>query len=105
CPPLAGLITAGARLMLGLAHSLVMDRGGTVAFGDTDSLAPVATKDGRDVLIDTTVNGYERERLPLKSLSFDEIDEIAGEFESLNPYDRQQIPGSILEIKDVNFQV
>jgi hypothetical protein len=103
CPPLAGLITSGARLLLGLAHRLVADRGGTVAFGDTDSLAVVATRDGRDVHIETTLRGYEREPVPLKSLSWKEVEDIAANFEPLNPYDPQLIPGTILEIKDVNF--
>lgn len=104
CPPLAGLITAGARLMLGLAHSLVRHAGGTVAFGDTDSLAVVATEDGRDVPIDTTVRQYERELISLKSLSWAEIQEIVVQFEALNPYDHALIPGSILEIKEVNYR-
>lgn len=101
CPPLAGLITAGARLMLGLAHHLVADKGGTVAFGDTDSLAVIATRVGRNVDIETTVDdGHRRRMIPAKSLSRLEIEEIAAEFEKLNPFDKDLIGTSLLEIKN-----
>lgn len=42
-PPLATLITGGARLMLALAEYEVHRRGGHYALMDTDSLAIVAT--------------------------------------------------------------
>jgi hypothetical protein len=39
----------------------------------------------------------------IKALSWDEVYEIRDRFESLNPYDRKNVPGSILKIEDVNF--
>lgn len=101
CPPLAGLITSGARLMLGLAHALVAERGGKVAFGDTDSLAVIATRDGREITVETTIaDGYQRDRIPLKTLSWRDVEEIAAEFTALNPYDKDLIGSSLLEIKE-----
>jgi hypothetical protein len=39
----------------------------------------------------------------VEALSWSVVNEIVDRFEALNPYDRSVIPGSILEIKDVNF--
>jgi len=38
----------------------------------------------------------------IKALSWDEVDSIVRRFEQLNPYDRDAVPGSILNIEDVN---
>src|SRR5207245_4303914 len=43
-PPLASLITGGARLMLALLEHCVSELGGTYAMEDTDSMAIVATE-------------------------------------------------------------
>ncbi len=43
-PPLAALITAGAKLMLALLESVVTERGGSYVFCDTDSMAIVASE-------------------------------------------------------------
>jgi hypothetical protein len=106
CPPIAGMITAGARLMLGIAHKLVMNRGGLVAFGDTDSLAIVTTENGGPVRIRTerlgrrlTVSPGDDRDPEYHSLSVDEIKDIVFAFEKLNPYDQALIPGSIIEVK------
>ncbi len=45
-PPLASLITGGARLMLALLEHSVSELGGTYAMEDTDSMAIVATEHG-----------------------------------------------------------
>ena len=45
-PPLAAMITAGARLLLAMLEAEVTQRGGSYAFCDTDSMAIVATKLG-----------------------------------------------------------
>jgi hypothetical protein len=39
----------------------------------------------------------------IKALSWKDVEEIAGRFESLNCYDRTKVPGSILKIEKVNF--
>jgi hypothetical protein len=40
----------------------------------------------------------------IRALSWSEVDTIVARFESLNPYDRIAVPGSILRIEDVNFE-
>jgi hypothetical protein len=45
-PPIAALITAGARCMLAMLERCVTDAGGAYAMEDTDSMAIVATRDG-----------------------------------------------------------
>lgn len=101
-PPIAALITAGARLVLALIERMVNNHGGSYAFCDTDSMAIVATKKGG--LVPCAGGAY---RLPdgreaIKALSWAEVDEIAEKLASLNPYDPDTVPGSILEVESVN---
>lgn len=91
-PPLAACITAAARLMLALLEHHVTSAGGTYAFCDTDSMAIVATR-----------NGGERIAKGVKALSWSQVDDIVARFETLNPYDRTLVPGSVLEIEAENF--
>ena len=102
-PPLASLITGGARLMLALLEKCVTDLGGTYAMEDTDSMAIVATETGG--LVDCKGGP---ERLPngseaIRALSWKQAEQISQRFVSLCPYDEEAIPGSILEIEDHNF--
>lgn len=102
-PPMASLITGGARLMLALLERCVSDRGGTYAMEDTDSMAIVATEHGG--LIDCP-GGCRRKRngtKAIKALSWQQVREIAHCFHSLNPYESDAIPGSILKIEEDNF--
>ena len=39
-----------------------------------------------------------------KALSWREVDSIVAQFEALNPYDRDAVPGSILKIEKVNYR-
>jgi hypothetical protein len=39
----------------------------------------------------------------VQALTFDDVDEIAGRFESLNPYARAAVEGSILKTEGINF--
>jgi hypothetical protein len=97
-PPLASLITGGARLMLASLEHSVTDVGGTYAMEDTDSMAIVSTEKG----------GYisaKSETHPVKALSWKQVRRIVGKFEALNPYDRKVIPGSILKIEEDNFDL
>ena len=101
-PPIACLITAGARLMLAILESLITYEGGTYAFCDTDSMAIVATEHGGLV---PCPGG--RHRLPdgwnaIQALSRQQVNRIVDRFEALNPYDRNVISG-ILKIEDVNY--
>jgi hypothetical protein len=104
-PPLASLITGAARLMLALLEYSVTALGGTYAMEDTDSMAIVATESG-DVV--PCPGGQVRTpdgRAAVKALSWGEVQGIVDRFESLNPYDRAVVPGSVLKIEDVNFDL
>ena len=115
-PPIAALITAGARCMLAMLERCVTDAGGTYAMEDTDSMAIVATRDGGLVPCPGGPHAWTSEdaaryqgpnahaaREAVQALSFGDVDEIAGRFESLNPYDRAAVEGSILKIEGINF--
>jgi hypothetical protein len=102
-PPLASLITGAARLMLALLEYSVTELGGTYAMEDTDSMAIVASKSGGIVPCPggpfRTPDGQDA----VKALSWNEVKDIVDRFDSLNPYDRAVVPGSVLKIEDVNF--
>src|SRR6266478_5220730 len=102
-PPVASLITGAARLMLALLEHSVTRLGGTYAMEDTDSMAIVSTKRGGFVPCKggklRTRNGEEG----IKALAWKEVRQIVAKFESLNPYDRSVIDGSVLKIEEDNF--
>jgi hypothetical protein len=102
-PPLAALITAGARLMLALLEHEVDRRGGTYAMEDTDSMAIVATETGGLVRCEGGPHRLPDGSEAVKALRWQDVDQIAARFAQLNPYDRKIVPGSILKIEDVNF--
>ncbi len=81
-PPVAATITAGARLMLALLERLVVDAGGRYAFCDTDSMAIVATREGRDVPC-ATPDGSNT----IRALRWSAVESILARFNQLNPYD------------------
>ena len=93
-PPIASLITGGARLMLALLEHCVTELGGTYAMEDTDSMAIVATENGG--LIPCAGS-------PVSALTHKQVREISNRFGPLSPYDRKAVPGSILKIEDHNF--
>ncbi len=102
-PPFAALTTAGARLMLALLECCVRDLGGTIAFGDTDSAAVIATRKGGLVLC---TGGPER--LPagaeaVRALSWEQVGLLTERFRPLSPYDRDIVRESILKIEEVNL--
>jgi hypothetical protein len=102
-PPLAALITAGAKLMLALLESVVTARGGSYVFCDTDSMAIVASENEQLLPCvggpHNTGDGNEA----VKALAWCEVDEIAQLFENLKPYDPGAVPGSVLELEEYNF--
>jgi hypothetical protein len=98
-PPVAALIASGARLMLATLETLVTDADGTYAFCDTDSMAIVSSEHGGS--LDYTDHTDTRRTIPV--LSWNRVKKIVERFESLNPYDRKAVPGSILEIEKVNL--
>jgi hypothetical protein len=95
-PHIASLITAGGRLLLAMLERCITDAGGTYLFCDTDSAAIVSTEHRQTILMP------DGER-PITAMSWDEVDDIIREFENLNPYDRELIPGSILKVHKLNW--
>lgn len=103
-PPVASLITAGARLMLALLERSVTDAGGSYAFADTDSMAIVANESGGFVHCKGGSNRSLEGLEAIQALSWEAVDSIVNRFESLNHYDSKAVPGSILKVEDVNFE-
>jgi len=96
-PYLASLITSGGRLLLALLEKSVNKAGGTRAWADTDALAIVSSKNGERL---RQFPGSEH----ISALSWKEVKQIVDRFESLNPYDRNAVPGSILNFVDANYE-
>ena len=94
-PHIGSLITSGGRLLLAMLERCIADAGGTYLFCDTDSAAIVSSKDRRQIPMP---NGAE----PITALSWAEVQGIVDRFESLNPYDRKLVPGSILKVHRLN---
>jgi hypothetical protein len=105
CPPIAGLVTAGGRLLLAMLHRLVADRGGVIAACDTDGAHIVATEKGGPVHIETRGADFYNGGLAeaVHALSWAEVDEICGRFEALNPFDRSLLSGSPLLVHRNNL--
>jgi hypothetical protein len=104
-PPLASLITSGARLLLAMAETCVTDAGGKILFCDTDSLCIVANEKGRTVPVSCIDIAHfegaeprELDRIP--ALKREEVVKISQRFTSLNPY---SFKGTILKVEDVNY--
>jgi hypothetical protein len=103
-PPLAAIVTAGARLMLALLEHCVSNEDGSYVFCDTDSLAIVATRQGGELI--ACQNGdhlLSDGRAAVRALSLDAVDRIAERFRALSLYDPRAIPGSILKVEKINF--
>ena len=94
-PPLASLITSAGRLLLAMTEASVQKKQGSYLFCDTDSLAVVASKRGGMLRIP----GGE----DLRILSWKEVQGIVDKFEALNPYNRQIVKNSILNLVDANY--
>ncbi len=95
-PHIASLITSGGRLLLAMLERCIADAGGTFLFCDTDSAAIVSAQHKQPIPMP---NGAK----PITALSWAEVQRIVDKFESLNPYDRKLIPGSILKIHKLNW--
>jgi hypothetical protein len=95
-PHIASLITAGGRLLLAMLERCISDAGGTFLFCDTDSAAIVSTEKRRHIAMPDGAK-------PITAVSWSEVQEIVDRFESLNPYDLQLVPGSILKVHKPNW--
>jgi hypothetical protein len=83
-PLLATLITGAARLMLGIAERLCVEKGLDWTFCDTDSMA-IAKPDGMG-----------------QAEFFERAQSMCAWFASLNPYEKK---GSIFKIEDANYLI
>jgi hypothetical protein len=101
-PPLASLITAGGRLLLAMLERCVTDRRGSYLFCDTDSLCIVSTERGGLVPCSGGTCKLADGREAVRALSWKEVDDIASQFNRLNPFNRQLVR-DILKIEGVNF--
>ena len=81
----------------------VTARGGAYVFCDTDSLAIVASERGGLLACPGGPHRLPDGREAVKALSWSEVEEIRQRFASLNPYDHDAVPGSILKAEDENF--
>jgi hypothetical protein len=102
-PPLAALITAGARLKMALLEREVDRRGGTYVMEDTDSMAIVAMERGGLVACPGGLHKVPDGREAVKALTWKDDESIRDRFASLNPYDRTKIAGSVLKVEGENF--
>ena len=92
-PFIATLVSAGGRLLLATAMAMLEAEDGGYLLCDTDSLFVAATKSGR---------APDEDQIPY--LDWGRVlTKIVEPFESLNPYERRLLPGSILKIEDENF--
>jgi len=84
-PPIGGLITGAARLMLGILEALLTEYGGVGVFRDTDSTAVAATDTGG--YLPCPGGSFEVDgQAAIKLLSRAEINEIQQRLNKLNPY-------------------
>jgi hypothetical protein len=100
-PPLASLITSGARLMLALLEHYVSELHGTYVMEDTDSMAIVATENGGFVPCPGGPFEMADGHVAVRALSRKEVDGIAERFTKLNPYSDKS--RSILKIERDNY--
>jgi hypothetical protein len=100
-PPLASLITGGARLMLALLEHCVSELGGSYVMEDTDSMAVVATAHGGLVRCPGGPFEMKDGHSAVKALSWQQVDDISARFAKLSPYrDKSR---SILKIERDNY--
>jgi len=100
-PPLASLITGGARLMLALLEHCVSELGGSYVMEDTDSMAIVATERGGLVRCPGGPFETKEGQTAVHALSWQQVDDIAARFAKLSPYrDKSR---SILKIERDNY--
>ena len=104
-PPMASLITGAARLMLALLEHSVANLGGTYVMEDTDSMAIVSTERGGIIPCPGGPLHTNDNREAVKALSWDQVDGIKDKFATLNPYEKEAVPGSILKIEEDNYDL
>jgi hypothetical protein len=100
-PPLASLITGGARLMVALLEHCVSELGGTYVMEDTDSMAIVATEHGGLVRCPGGPFEMKDGHTAVTALSLQQVNNLSARFTKLSPYRNKS--RSILKIERDNF--
>lgn len=103
CAPIATLVTAGARLLLGMMQHAVERAGGTVAYMDTDSAFVVATENGGLVPCAGGALHMEDGTPAIAALSWKQIESIRRQLGALVPYDRAVVGEHVFKLEDENF--
>lgn len=85
-PPLAASVAAGARLFHYLARDLFERDGGTVAYGDTDALAVVATPTGGPIPCPGGTTRSDDGTEQVTAVSFELVQQVCDRLEVLNPF-------------------
>jgi hypothetical protein len=92
-PPVAAVITGGARLMLAMLERCITDTGGSWVFGDTDSMAIVSTETGGLIACPGGDHQLADGKSAVRALSFDQTLAIRNRFDrDLNPYNCDLVP-------------
>src|SRR2546427_1620312 len=92
----SGVRPFAGRLLLAMVEQCVKEAGGTYLFCDTDSLAIVSSRKEETILCPGGQYKLPDGREVIKALSWDKVQRIVDRFESLNPYNRKFVKGSIL---------
>ena len=79
-----------------MLEKCITDAGGTFLFCDTDSAAIVSAKHRQQIAMPDGAK-------PIMALSWADVQRIVDRFESLNPYNRKLVRGSILKIHKLNW--
>ena len=90
-PPIAALITAAGRLLLGMLERAVADAGGSYLFADTDSMGIVAKETGGLVPCTGGPHLLLDKIEAVSALSWAEVRKIVERFEKLNPYNNKLV--------------
>jgi hypothetical protein len=99
-PPLASLITSGGRLLLAMLEKCVQNLSGRYLFCDTDSMCIVGSKTQH--LVPCNGGRFKlRGKDAIRTLTLDQVEAIAKQFNKLNPYDPNHVR-EILKIEEIN---
>ena len=100
-PPIAVTITSAAHLLLAMLEKSVADKGGEIAYFDTDSAQIVADVERHPISV--IGRGADGKPIPqtITALSWAEVEAIRQRFESLNPFNVPGVPA--LKMEEVNY--
>ena len=98
-PIISTLVTSGAHLMLALLQYKVEKSGGRCVYKDTDSMMIAASS----VMNNLEFEDHNGQSMTVPIIGIKEVDKILGEFDQLNPYNKNIIHGILRKEKE-NFK-